>query len=194
MADYAPENLIFASLEPEEIHHYSFFMAGIKPGMLLGQPYADGSFYIGHLTNKRLILEPWKLPGFVGIAIGIVKTLTTEVSPSTGIDQVIKGLAKQSKDSLARTKFLVETKTYFSIYYKDIVSFETGRITLTKHAFVRVLTNVASEKDAFLFGVAKVHDNLKRGLPSGEWGTASNRNFCDFGNQFLLLSRAIDPD
>jgi len=68
MPEYQPEKLAFASLEPGEIHYYSFFMYGIKPRSLMFQHYVDGSTYIGHLTDRRLILEPWKLPGFVGVA------------------------------------------------------------------------------------------------------------------------------
>jgi|GEM_PF-4976004 len=185
--EYAPEKFIFASLESGEIQHHSFFITGVKLGSFLTPIRPDGE-YIGHLTNKRLILEPWKLPGFVGFAIDVVKTVATSLTPSDGMDIIIKDMAKQSKNSLAKTKFLVESKTYFSIPYKDIVAFETRRNSLIKDAYVCAITNVKSDKDGFTFTVAKIHENLKKGLPSGEWLPGSNRNFCSLGNQ-LLKSR-----
>jgi len=113
-----------------------------------------------------------------------VKTVTTNLSPSVGIDQIIKGLAKQTKGSLARTTFMADSQMYLSIPYKNIVAFETGSITFIKNSYARVLTDIGSDKDAFLFRVEKVTDGAKRGI-GGEPGTRTNRNFYEFGNQFL---------
>lgn len=185
MPEYTPEQLAFASLDSDEIHHHSFFVYGVKPKSVMFQDYPDGSTYIGHLTNKRVILEPWKLPGFVSVAIGVASIVGTAISPSVGIDGIIKGLSKQAKSSLARTAFLAENQQYFSIRYQDIINFETkGKSFFITDLYVRIVTNVGSDKDAFLQRVEKITDGAKRGI-GGEPGTKTNRNFCDYGNKLL---------
>lgn len=98
MPEYTTEQLAFASLDSDEIHHNSFFVYGIKPKSVMFQDYPDGSTYIGHLTNKRVILEPWKLPGFVSVAIGVANIVGTAISPSVGIDGIfLSGLNNINK-------------------------------------------------------------------------------------------------
>jgi hypothetical protein len=141
--------------------------------------------YVGHLTERRLIVEPYKLPGFVGVVMDVAKIAMTSLNQSDGIDLIIKGMAKQAKDSLAKTAFMADSQLYWSISYKNIVGFEAQNNRLIKNAFVRVVTDVSSDRDAFVFQAAKITELGKKGL-GGDWGgTKSNINFCSFGNQFL---------
>jgi hypothetical protein len=188
MLEYQPEKLAFASLESDEVHYHSFFLYGAKPSFLY-KYLPESAMYVGHFTDRRLIIEPWKMPGFVSVAIDIVKIATTSLSPSVGIDQIIKGMAKQAKDSLAKTAFMADTQMYWSIPYKDIAIFETQDGLLVKNTFVRVVTVILSDRDAFIFQAAKITEQAKKGL-GGEWGIQSKINFCNFGNQFRLQQEA----
>lgn len=183
MAEYQPEKFVFASLSLGETHCYSFLLYGAKPSFI-HKYLPESSMYIAHLTNERLIIEPWKMPGFVGVVVDIVKVVTTSLSPSDGVDLIIKGMAKQAKDSLARTTFMADNSLYWSISYEDVTVFELLGNRFFKNAFVRVATSVTSDKDAFVFQAAKITDQAKKGL-GGEFGLKSNTNFCNFGNQLL---------
>jgi hypothetical protein len=183
MSEYQPEKPAFASLSPDETHYYSFFLYGAKSSFI-HKYLPEGSMYVGHFTDRRLIIEPWKMPGFVGVIADVVKVVTTSLSPSDGVDLIIKGMAKQAKDSLARTTFMADNRLYWSIEYKDIDNFELLGNLFFKNAFVRVATNVPSDKDAFVFQAAKITNQAKKGL-GGEFGLKSNTNFCMLGSQLL---------
>jgi len=202
MREYKPISPFFATLEPGETPKYSFVLAGVKPGWLGRQVYLlDHAYYVGHLTDRRLVIEPLQFPDWVVNLASITSGLISNQSDSPMLKGMIKEMNKKAKDSCERSKFLSDAQLYWSIPYSEIISFELQECDewwITSSKCTRVVTSNSDDRDSFVFAASEATDSALKGLgnPSEladamlrglriKDGKSSTFVFRDFGNDLI---------
>ena len=157
ISEYCPIPLKLCSLEGGEIHHHSFYVTEYVKALF---GYKQGSMYplSCHLTNKRLILEPYQLGKWDSIAVTAFSfAIDTFVDSS-----IVEDSMKNANDAFKHQKSV--QGIYFQFFYKDIVEFEVvkslGIIKLVKFTLNFPQENSRKQSLFFMPGVNTANPNI----------------------------------
>lgn len=122
---YPPFKLTIASLDNLEKHYCSFLLAGVQRSIFGFKN--DGSLYICHLTDIRLIIEPYKMSNAEILAMKhLPKILNIFFGDDSSpiIEQYIKGTVKANVKKMSFVKNMYNNDFFIIIPYSDIQIFD----------------------------------------------------------------------
>lgn len=158
------------TLDVGERNMYSFLASGWKQNWM-GFYEADGTFFILHLTNKRIILEPHQFHPSSALIVKALALLATS-DADTSNDFIAKNMEKKFKKDLEKN---ANNQEFYSLSYRDIENIDRHK------RLVRIIKRQSSSnEDPIIISLQRLTNFAKQwgGLPLN-----CNKEFIKIANE-----------
>ncbi len=143
------------SLEPGETNAYSFFVVEYQKEFLSGYQQLNFTRYICHITNKRLILEPYQVDTTERLLVKTALHLTSLASLGLSFT-----MNTRTKESIRRS----EESKIFSIFHHNISAIsliKPNKIAISGKCLVKIEFNniLYLDNSEVVFGITSIPKN-----------------------------------